>query len=152
MAEISKINVNGTEYDIRSYVPFASTVAEKIGNFKGNNIYQIIVGLNIDDKGSGTTYASKTITLHNHYDILNFSGIYEPIGMVGQPAYATSYSQIPERKHLRIDITQNSPSGSDSFVKKTDISVSCDFWNQVTAKQDTKSVYVILTLIQKTRS
>ena len=152
MADISKINVNGTEYDIRSYVPFASTVAEKIGTFQGNNIYQIIVQLTIDDIGSGTTYASKTITLHNHYDVLNFSGIYESIGNVGQPIYNGSYYQIPEKKNLKIDIKQNYPDGS-GFIdgKKTDITVSCDFWNQDTAKKDTNCAYVILTLIQKTR-
>lgn len=152
MADISKINVNGTEYNIRSYIPFASTVAEKIGTFQGNNIYQIIVQLTIDDKKESTTYASKTITLHNHYDVLNFSGIYEPIGNVGQPSYNASYCQIPEKKNLRIDIKQNYPDGS-GFIggKETDITVSCDFWNQDTAKKDTSYVYVILTLIQKTR-
>lgn len=152
MADISKINVNGTEYNIRSYVPFASTVAEKIGTFKGNNIYQIIVELNIDDIKSGTT-ASKTITLHNHYDVLNFSGIYESIGNVGGPIFNASYYQIPEKKNLKIDIKQNHPDGSGLIGgEKTDITVSCDFWNQDTAKKDTQCAYVILTLIQKTRS
>lgn len=153
MADISKINVNGTEYNIRSYIPFASTVAEKIGTFQGNNIYQIIVQLTIDDKKEGSTYASKTITLHNHYDVLNFSGIYQSIGNVGQPASDAFYYQIPEKKNLHVDIKQNFPDGSGLIGgEKTDITVSCDFWNQDTAKKDTNSVYVILTLIQKTRS
>ena len=149
MAEISKINVNGTEYGIRSYIPFASTVPQKIGTFQGCDVYQIIVKLNADNLGSNT-YASKTITLYNHYDILNFSGVYCKI-VDSQPNYQANYYPIPEKKNLSIEIEQSYPDGSGLLVEKTDITVSCSFWDPDTAKKDTNYAYVILTLIKKTR-
>lgn len=151
MATISKINVNGTEYGIRSYVPFASTVPQKIGTFQGCDVYQIIVELTADDLGSHT-YAEKKININDFYDILNFSGIYSKYDSTGLKPYEQEiYYPIPERKNIRIEIFQNHQTESGGEGRNTDITVTCDFWNQDTAKKDTSHVYVTITLIKKTR-
>ena len=151
MAEISKINVNGTEYGIRSYVPFASTVPQKIGTFQGCDVYQIIVELTADDLGSHT-YAQKNINISGHYDILNFSGIYSKYYSTGTKPYENEiYYPIPNKKIFHVEIWQKSQQATGAEGNNTDITVTCDFWDSDTAKKDTSHVYVTITLIKRTR-
>ena len=148
MAEISKINVNGTEYNIRSYVPFASTVPQKIGTFQGCDVCQIIVELNHDENQN--RYEQKTINIFNHYDILNISGVYSKY-VSGMPTPQAYYYPIPDEKKLEVEIWQKSDTGTGGEYFSTDITVRCDFWDKTTAERDTNCVYVTLTLIKRTR-
>ena len=147
MAEISKINVNETEYNIRSYVPFASTVPQKIGTFQGCDVCQIIVELKHDENQN--RYEQKTITIYPHYDILNISGVYNKI-VSNAPGTQATYYPIPDEKKLEVKIEQTYQVGS-AESHHTDITIKCDFWDEATAKRDTNYVYVTLTLIKRTR-
>lgn len=153
MAEISKINVNGTEYDIRSYVPFASSVATKIGTFQNTSVYQIIVELTEDNIRIGEaidpTYAEKSIILNANYDILNISGVYEKKESDTSALVAT-YCPIPDKKDLQVNIVQRPYQGT-TLVGDTTITIKCNFWDPDTAKKDTNCAYITLTLIGKTR-